>query len=252
MEPSAALPDSFKGIALFTPGGDLIYCIDPTKQGRWHLSLCAELQDWLRLSEPPHFLLPCFSATVDRWVEPHTQQVQVFAEATPAVMQYRALLSALFKVDRAHWQLMPVQRELCDPLLLGRYREQFPQLWENHDLVVQMDPADGRWPIGDHRVPQSASEGHVLRLFVAGYTTLTQRILQNLHHLLEEAVEVPYTLEVIDIYKQPEQAEADQITVTPTLLRVSPLPMRRLSGDLDNADRIFRLLGGPGGYGEEY
>jgi circadian clock protein KaiB len=237
MEPSA-LPDSFKGIALFTPGGDLIYCIDPTKQGRWHLSLCAELQDWLRLPEPPHFLLPCFSATVDRWVEPHTQQVQVFAEATPAVLQYRALLSALFKVDRTAWQLLPVQRELCDPLLLGRYREQFPQLWENHDLVVQMDATD--------RAPKPLHEGYVLRLFVAGYTTITHRILQNLHHLLETSLEAPYTLEVIDIYKQPEQAEADQITVTPTLLRVSPLPMRRLAGDLGDADRILRLLGGPG------
>ncbi|MDJ0558735.1 MAG: circadian clock protein KaiB, partial [Microcystis sp. M53599_WE4] len=34
------LPDIFKGIALFTPGGDLIYCIDPDKQTHWHLNLC--------------------------------------------------------------------------------------------------------------------------------------------------------------------------------------------------------------------
>ncbi|MFM6041706.1 MAG: circadian clock protein KaiB, partial [Dolichospermum sp.] len=40
-------PQLFKGIALFTPGGDLIYCIDPSKQGRWHLNLCAALREIL-------------------------------------------------------------------------------------------------------------------------------------------------------------------------------------------------------------
>ncbi|MFM7558989.1 MAG: circadian clock protein KaiB, partial [Cylindrospermopsis raciborskii] len=58
-----SLPQVFKGIALFTPGGDLIYCIDPSKQKRWHLHLCGVLQQILNLSEPPHFLVPCYTAT---------------------------------------------------------------------------------------------------------------------------------------------------------------------------------------------
>ena len=70
-------PQLFKGIALFTPGGDLIYCIDSSKQGRWHLNLCAALQEILDLPEPPHFLVPCYTATIDHWLNPQTQKVQV-------------------------------------------------------------------------------------------------------------------------------------------------------------------------------
>lgn len=90
------LPQLFKGIALFTPGGDLIYCIDPSKQGRWHLNLCATLQEILDLPEPPHFLVPCYTATIDHWLDPRTQQIRTFAEAYPAVMRHQALLNAYF------------------------------------------------------------------------------------------------------------------------------------------------------------
>lgn len=89
-------PQLFKGIALFTPGGDLMYCIDPNKQGRWHLNLCAALQEILDLPEPPHFLVPCYTATIDHWLNPRTQQVQIFAEAYPAVIRHQAVLNAIF------------------------------------------------------------------------------------------------------------------------------------------------------------
>ena len=51
-ESSSPLPDFYKGIVLFTPGGDIIYTIDPNKQERWHLHLCLGLQEILGLPEP--------------------------------------------------------------------------------------------------------------------------------------------------------------------------------------------------------
>ena len=59
-------PLAFKGIALFTPGGDVVYCIDPKKQNRWHVQLCGLLQYLLNLPELPHFLVPSYAATLDR------------------------------------------------------------------------------------------------------------------------------------------------------------------------------------------
>ncbi|MGL6284372.1 MAG: circadian clock KaiB family protein, partial [Microcoleaceae cyanobacterium] len=76
----------FKGIALFTPGGDLVYCIDPSKQSRWHLHLCAVLQDILGLPEPPHFLVPAYTATIDQWLDNRTNQIQVAAAIYPLVV----------------------------------------------------------------------------------------------------------------------------------------------------------------------
>lgn len=242
----SSVPPIFKGIALFTPGGDLIYCVDSDKQGRWHLNLCVALQELLELPEPPHFLVPCYTATVDRWFDPTLQQVRTVGEAYPAVFRYRALLNAVFETDRLAWQPALLPEGVCDPVLLNAYSQQFPQLWQNHDLVMRLaNPLPAPPLLSGAQPPHQPAAGYVLRLFISGYSAATQRILQNLHQLLEESLGYPYTLKVIDIFKHPEQAEVDQVLATPTLVKVWPQPVRRIVGDLDDADRILRMLGAP-------
>jgi circadian clock protein KaiB len=254
MTHSAAVTDSqmpalFKGIALLTPGGDLVYCIDPQKQNRWHLQLCIFLQELLGLPEPPHFLVPCFTATVDRWQDPRTQVVHTFAEAYPPVLRHRSLLNLIFGCTDSDWQRTQ-QPELCDPIVLGAYQQQFPQLWECHELVARLESTQSFSALGiesSSRAIWSADQnleiqGYVLRLFVAGSNSSTERILKNLHQLLEENLHQPYTLKVIDVYKHPEQAEADQITATPTLVRVLPQPVRRIVGELHNPATLLQVL----------
>lgn len=246
---NSQIPALFKGIALFTPGGDLVYCIDPQKQNRWHLQLCIFLQELLGLSEPPHFLVPCFTATVDRWQDPRTQVVHTFAEAYPPVMRHRSLLNLIFGCTDLDWQRAN-QPEICDPIVLGAYQHQFPQLWNSHELVARLEPnrtisASGA-ESGSGAIwstDQSLEvQGYVLRLFVSGSTSSTERILNNLHQLLEEHLRQPYTLKVIDVHKHPEQAEADQITATPTLVRVLPKPVRRIVGELYNSTALLQVL----------
>ncbi|GAB1544903.1 circadian clock KaiB family protein [Scytonema sp. NUACC21] len=240
-------PVLFKGIALFTPGGDLIYCIDPSKQGRWHLHLCATLQEILDLPEPPHFLVPCYTATIDRWLDPRTKKIQVFAEAYPVVMRHQAVLNAIFGTGELMWQSTPWAEGLCDRMVLASYRSTFPQLWEDHDLVMRLDlsePTSSYYqPVVSSQQPQSETQGYVLRLFVAGHSAATERILQNLHELLEQYLSYPYTLKVIDVLTNPEQAETNQVSATPTLVKVWPLPIRRIAGDLDNVEKILQMLG---------
>ncbi len=239
------LPQLFKGIALFTPGGDLIYCIDPGKQGRWHLHLCATLQEILDLPEPPHFLVPCYTATIDHWLDPRTQQIRTFAEAYPAVMRHQAVLNAIFGTGDIVWQSAPWQEGLCDRMVLTSYRSSFPQLWEDHDLIVRLDPFEAA-PYYQETTTlqiQPNAQGYVLRLFVAGHSPGIERTLESLHDLLEQYLGQPYTLKVIDVVSHPEQAETNQVTATPTLVKVWPLPIRRIVGDLDNVDKILQMLG---------
>jgi circadian clock protein KaiB len=238
----------FKGIALFTPGGDLVYCIDPSKQGRWHLHLCAALQEILDLPEPPHFLVPCYTATIDYWLDPRSQQIQTFAEAYPAVMRHQAVLNAIFGTRDLIWQTAPWQEGLCDRLVLATYRSTFPQLWQDHDLIVRLDsghvttPQSQPKPLSIQSNPVNA-EGYVLRLFVAGNSATNEQILQNLHELLERSLKHPYTLKVIDVLTHPEQAEIDQVSATPTLVKAWPYPIRRIVGNLDNVDKLLQVLG---------
>lgn len=135
-----SLPQCFKGIALFTPGGDVIYGIDPNKQAHWHIHLCASLQEILSLSEPPHFLVPGYTATVDRWLDPRSQQIITLAEVYPAIQRYLPLLAVMFETEEIVWQIAPWQEEYCDPMIIETYRDRFPQLWEDHDLIVRFDP----------------------------------------------------------------------------------------------------------------
>ncbi|WP_416668077.1 circadian clock KaiB family protein [Egbenema bharatensis] len=245
----------FKGIALFTPGGDLVYCIDPEKQSRWHLQLCAVLQEMLNLPEPPHFLVPCYTATIDRCLDARTQTIQTYAEAHPLVLRYQPLLNVIFGVGELVWKASPCPEGICDPIVLSSYQQQFPQLWQDHDLVVRYERAALQSPI---RQPQESSmlawspvhstqatQGYVLRLFVAGNSTTTANILANLHRLLEQSLQQPYTLKVIDIHKHPELAEADQVAATPTLVKVWPHPIKRIVGDLEDVHKVSQALALP-------
>ena len=246
------LPQLFKGIALLTPGGDLIYCIDSAKEGHWHLHLCVKLQELLGLPEPPHFLIPCYTATIDHWRDPRTQELCIAAEAYPPMLQHQTLLNAIFRTGDLRWQAIPWIEGMCDPRVLATYRERFPQLWTDHNLIVQLDntaPAESAQPLSNNLVstddswlPQQ-SQGYVLRLFVSGHSTSTEQALKRLHKLLGQSLSHPYTLKVIDVIQHPDQAEQNQVAATPTLVRVWPQPMRRIVGSLENVESVLRILG---------
>jgi circadian clock protein KaiB len=233
------VPSSFKGIALFTPAGDLVYCIDPTKQGRWHAQLCSALQSALNLPELPHFLIPCYIATVDRWWDEPSQTWQVAAELSPNVYRYRVLLDTIFGLESGQWQIAASSPGVCDPLLLYRYQELFPTLWQSHNLAIALDAMQ---PIAPYST-LPVIHGYVLRLFVAGYNQKTKNTLEKLHQILEESLDQPYTLTVIDITKHPEAAETHHILATPTLLKIHPAPEKRLVGNWDTLNQLLWLLG---------
>lgn len=228
----------------------MVYCIDPDKKQRWHLQLCALLQELLDLSEPPHFLVPCYTATIDRWRDPKSQDIIQHSEAYPLVLRHQALLNAAFGTGALTWQAVPQVAEVCDRPILERYRQQFPTLWETHDLIVQFSGPElgARQPVrnlsrNQFNAPNAkASTGYILRLYVAGNNATTEGILRNLHELLERSLNHPYTLRVIDIYTNPEQAESDRITATPTLMRVHPRPVRRLVGELKEVDQLLQVF----------
>ena len=82
----------------------------------------------------------------------------------------------------------------------------------------------------------------VLRLYVAGSTPQSSRAIRNLKAICETNLPGRYVLTVVDLYAQPELAREDQIVVAPTLVRQSPLPVRRVVGDLSNTGRVLAAL----------
>lgn len=237
---------AFKGIAVFTPGGDLVYCRDYEKKSQWHLNLCGALQEHLGLAESPHFLVPCYTATVDCWQDADLN-IHVVAEAYPFVYHYQGLLNVLFELGNVEWKRLMPNPEYRSASVFETYQSQFPQLWENHDLILDISeqPRSLEADIELDQRRETPNTGAVLRLFVSGHSALTEQILTTLQGVLESSRYYPYTLQMVDVSKHPEQAEADQISATPTLIRVSPKPIRRLVGELDNPRAILSLLSEP-------
>ena len=83
---------------------------------------------------------------------------------------------------------------------------------------------------------------HVLRLYVAGVSSLSMRTIVSLRRLCEEHLPGRHDLEVVDLTREPGRAKDDGIIATPTLVRQEPLPVRRFVGDFSQTERILRGL----------
>ena len=81
-----------------------------------------------------------------------------------------------------------------------------------------------------------------LRLYVTGATPASARALVNARRFCETHLAGRYRLEVLDIGEHVAQATLDQIVAAPTLIRLSPLPVRRFIGDLSDDERLRRAL----------
>jgi len=78
-----------------------------------------------------------------------------------------------------------------------------------------------------------------LRLYVAGQTPRSVAAFKNLQKLCQEHLDGRYHIEVIDLLKNPQLAQGDQILAIPTLVRKLPTPLKKIIGDLSNFERVL-------------
>lgn len=83
------------------------------------------------------------------------------------------------------------------------------------------------------------------RLYVAGQTERTRAAMVNMRRLCESRLAGRYELEVVDTLERPDVAEVDAILIAPTVVRLEPLPQRRVFGDLSDHPRVVAALGLP-------
>lgn len=87
-----------------------------------------------------------------------------------------------------------------------------------------------------------APEKYLLRLYVAGSTPQSSRAITNLKSICETHLQDRYLLTIVDLYAQPPRAHDSHLVVAPLLIRESPLPERRLAGDLSQTARVLAAL----------
>ena len=79
----------------------------------------------------------------------------------------------------------------------------------------------------------------ILRLYVAGQTPKSVTAFENLKKICEERLKDKYKIEVIDLLVNPQLGREHQILAIPTLVRKLPVPVRKIIGDLSNAERVL-------------
>ena len=87
-----------------------------------------------------------------------------------------------------------------------------------------------------------SNDAWILRLYVAGQTPKAITAFTNLKKICEEQLGGKYSIEVIDLLKNPQLANEFQIVALPTLIRKLPVPVRKIIGDLSNTERVLMGL----------
>ncbi|MDP1530218.1 MAG: circadian clock KaiB family protein [Rhodoferax sp.] len=81
------------------------------------------------------------------------------------------------------------------------------------------------------------------RLYVAGDALNSAQARANLAALCQTHLAGRYQIEIVDVFKEPKRALADAIFMTPTLVKLTPLPERTLVGTLSQTQTVLQALG---------
>lgn len=84
---------------------------------------------------------------------------------------------------------------------------------------------------------------YILKLYITGQTVNSEKAIKNLKAVLDTQPKGLCSLEVVDVLKRPQLAEEDKILATPTVMKVSPPPARKIIGDLSDKEKVLSGLG---------
>lgn len=89
----------------------------------------------------------------------------------------------------------------------------------------------------------TGGERYSFRLYVVGASPSSSRAIALFKAFCEQFLKGRYLLEVVDVHQQPALADEERIFATPTLVKTSPLPLRRIVGSLADPQRLQAGLG---------
>jgi circadian clock protein KaiB len=81
------------------------------------------------------------------------------------------------------------------------------------------------------------------RLYIAGDALNSAQAVVNLKALCRTHLANRCEIEVVDVFREPKRALADSIFMTPTLIKLAPLPDRRIVGTLSQTQPVLQALG---------
>ncbi|MDR3395706.1 MAG: circadian clock KaiB family protein [Parasulfuritortus sp.] len=84
---------------------------------------------------------------------------------------------------------------------------------------------------------------YTFRLYIAGEALNSAQALANLGALCRTHLPDRHRIEVVDVFLEPMRALADGIFMTPTLVKLAPLPVSKIVGTLSQTEPLLHALG---------
>ena len=81
------------------------------------------------------------------------------------------------------------------------------------------------------------------RLYVAGGTQNSAQAVANLTELCRIHLPDRHEIEIVDVFREPRRSLTDGVLMTPTLLKLSPSPVRRIVGTLSQTQLVLQAVG---------
>ncbi|HZH07379.1 MAG TPA: circadian clock KaiB family protein [Lautropia sp.] len=81
------------------------------------------------------------------------------------------------------------------------------------------------------------------RLYVAADALNSVQAVANLTRFCREHLFDRYEIEIVDVFREPRRALAEGVLMTPTLIKLSPLPTKRIVGTLSQSVTMSQALG---------
>jgi circadian clock protein KaiB len=92
--------------------------------------------------------------------------------------------------------------------------------------------------------PAKSKAKFKFRLYVAGDAQNSAQAVANLTALCRAYLADRHAIEVVNVFREPKRALADGILMTPTLVKLAPVPApRRIVGTLSQTQPVLQALG---------
>ncbi len=89
---------------------------------------------------------------------------------------------------------------------------------------------------------RAGKENWLLKLYISGTGHRSRSARANLERICQQKIQHDYRIEVIDLQENPALAREHEIVAVPMVVRVAPVPIRKVVGDLSNVPRALFAL----------
>jgi len=83
---------------------------------------------------------------------------------------------------------------------------------------------------------------YLLKLYITGASPNSIKAVNNIKFICEKYLTHRYNLEIIDIYQEPQIAKTEQLVALPLLVKLFPLPAKRLIGNMSDTSKVLEGL----------